>query len=335
MTQITQQINSLDLNLEPNSNKPNSLQQASLPLPLATPILLSGQIDDEALMAQIKNWRGNTDSVRTKATNWLTIGVDEVGRGPLYGSVVVAAVILPEAWSDETDKLCLQDTVLAKVADSKKLTEAKRERLFEPIKQKALAYVIVDVPAAVIDEMNILQATLQAMRLACEQLMLAVVKLVAAQDAYDKRAQAQVNKVATKAPIMGFKLLIDGNKLPEFDRQGLAANGINNEDKDQDQGKDKDSHAPVSMQTWALEAEAWVKGDGRHTAIAAASILAKVTRDRQLIADGARYPGYGLEKHKGYPTKAHLQAINELGVLPEHRRSYKPIQEALKQESLK
>ncbi|PNK61958.1 ribonuclease HII [Psychrobacter sp. FDAARGOS_221] len=312
-------------------------------MPLTQPIILQGQIHRQALLKQTSEWLNSSQSqTQTQAqsqlsyesqtqsqlqlqlqssstndatasysdteidnnTHWLDIGIDEVGRGPLYGSVVVAAAILPEAWSAETDQLALHETVLADITDSKKLTEVKRERLFEPIKKHALAYLIVDVPAAVIDEINILQATLQAMRLASEQLMLEVVSLLE-----DSLNIGQVNN--NQKQQVGFKLLIDGNKLPSLDSQTLASHGIGESSR------------------YPLQSEAWVKGDARHTAIAAASILAKVTRDRQLVIDGQRYPGYGLEKHKGYPTKTHIEALHKLGVLPEHRRSYKPVQLAL------
>ena len=115
---------------------------------------------------------------------------------------------------------------------------------------------------------------------------------------------------------IAFNLLIDGNKVPDLDSQLLQHYNIGPELKH------------------SVNAEAWVKGDARHSAIAAASVLAKVSRDRQLIKDGAAHPGYGLEGHKGYPTKAHIEAIQKLGVLPQHRRSFKPVQEALSLQQL-
>ena len=107
-------------------------------------------------------------------------------------------------------------------------------------------------------------------------------------------------------------ILIDGNKLPQFAWSQLQDSGI--------------------ASNLHITSEAWVKGDARHSSMAAASVLAKVTRDRQVIADASNYPEYQLDKHKGYPTKAHLAAIAEYGILPQHRRSFAPIK-AIVQES--
>jgi len=284
-----------------SSSQSTGTAQANLELPLSSPLHLSGRINTKALFSP--------DNQSQSGEFEFEIGVDEVGRGPLYGSVVVAAVILPKAWSGETEVGLLQDTPLAILTDSKKLTERKREKLFEPVKQHALAYLIVEVPAGVIDEINILQATILGMRVACEQLMVEITKVW---------CDASELPTAPSTPL-GFKLLIDGNKVPDLDEARLATHGICLADMTVTQ--------PAGMVKFC--AEAWVKGDARHNAIAAASVLAKVYRDRQLIADGARYPGYGLEGHKGYPTKAHVEAIARLGVLPEHRRSFKPVQQAI------
>lgn len=185
-------------------------------------------------------------------------GVDEAGRGPLIGSVVAAAVIL-----DPTRPI-------VGLNDSKKLSAKKREQLFIEIQEKALAWSIAEATHAEIDELNILQATLLAMKRAVEGLHI----------------QPQ-------------KVLIDGNKTPT----GLT-----------------------------IPCEAVVGGDALYAEISAASILAKVTRDRQMQALDQLYPEYGFAKHNGYPTKAHLEAIAQHGVLAEHRRSYKPIQQALQQD---
>lgn len=174
-------------------------------------------------------------------------GVDEAGRGPLAGPVFAAAVILTD------------DTVIEGINDSKKLSEKKRGELFDIIKEKAAAYSVCAVSEARIDEINILQATFQAMRGA-----------VAGLD------------------ITPDYVLVDGNKSP-----GLA------------QG-----HETV------------VKGDSKSMAIAAASILAKVSRDRYMLKMAKKYPGYGFEKHKGYGTKAHYEAISELGISDIHRRTF-------------
>lgn len=288
---------------------PSSTVQNSLPLPLAAPIKIEGNVDQQLLKNELQNLEQLRNTVFTEeasqGNDLLTfdIGIDEVGRGPLYGSVVISGAVLPQMWSAEIEQNPLQDTVLSILTDSKKLTEAKRERLFEPIKQNALAHIIAEIPAAVIDEVNILQATMLGMRIAGEQLMIAIIDAL------------RLIVTETMEPSVRFNLLVDGNKLPDLDWSLLQQYGVDN--------------FPGSK--CSVYGEAWVKGDARHSAIAAASVLAKVSRDRQLIADGATYPGYGLEGHKGYPTKAHIEAIQQLGVLPQHRRSFKPIQQALEQ----
>ena len=174
-------------------------------------------------------------------------GIDEAGRGPLAGPVVAAAVILAPG------------TQLPGVNDSKKLTEKKREALFDYIKENALAYGIGRASEQEIDEINILQATFLAMRRAVEAL-----------------------------PVSADYALVDGNRI-----QGLD-----------------------------IPAECVIGGDGKVLSIAAASILAKVTRDREMRALAERYPEYGFEKHKGYGTKAHYLAIAEHGICPIHRRTF-------------
>jgi ribonuclease HII len=184
----------------------------------------------------------------------LIAGVDEVGRGPLAGDVVTAAVILDP------------NQPISGLNDSKKLSEKKRQALFLEIQQKALCWSIGRASVAEIDQLNILQATMLAMLRAVEALSM------------------QPNKV-----------LVDGNKTPD----------------------------------WQYDSEAIVKGDGKIAEISAASIIAKVTRDRELIELDRRHPEYGFAGHKGYPTKQHLQAIADHGVLVEHRRSFGPVQRAL------
>jgi len=181
----------------------------------------------------------------------LVCGVDEAGRGPLAGPVCAAAVILPP------------DAELPGLNDSKKLSEKKREALFEPIKEIALGWGIGLASEAEIDEHNILQATFLAMRRAVEQL----------------RQQSGLT------PDL---VLVDGNRDP-----GLL-----------------------------LPTQTVVKGDGTSAAIAAASILAKVTRDHLLLELDAQYPQYGFAKHKGYPTKDHYAALAQYGISPVHRRSF-------------
>jgi len=182
-------------------------------------------------------------------------GVDEVGRGPLAGAVVTAAVILDP------------NNPIEGLADSKKLTEKQRERLDPLIKQHALAWALGRSEPEEIDQINILQATLEAMKRAVEGLS-----------------------------IMPTHALVDGNQAPNL-------------------------NCPVTTV---------IKGDQSKPAIAAASIIAKVARDREMADMELKYPGYGFAKHKGYPTKQHQQALIELGVTDIHRRSFKPVQIALK-----
>ncbi len=183
-------------------------------------------------------------------TGWIA-GVDEAGRGPLAGPVVVAAVILDPAHPIEG------------LADSKQLSATRREQLFTLIVAHTLAHAIVRVEAAEIDRVNILQATLAGMRRALEALAITP-------------AQA----------------LIDGNRLPK---------------------------------ALPCPARAIVRGDATEPAISAASILAKVARDRILCEYDARWPGYGFAQHKGYPVPGHLEALRRLGPCPEHRRSFAPV----------
>ncbi|MFT6387198.1 MAG: ribonuclease HII [Cellvibrionaceae bacterium] len=189
-------------------------------------------------------------------TGTLMAGVDEVGRGPLAGDVVTAAVILDPA------------KPIKGLDDSKKLSEKKRDYFFEIIKENALSWSIARCSASEIDQLNILQASLLAMKKAVESL----------------RVQPE-------------HVLVDGNKIP----------------------------------VWHYQAEAVVKGDSRVAAIAAASILAKVTRDREMQEYEKQYPGYGFAKHKGYPTQQHRDAIKILGITPIHRRSYRPVRELIEQ----
>jgi len=219
----------------------------------------------------------------------LPIRVDEAGRGPLLGSVTVAAAILPTAWSGLIEENVLNETPLSILTDSKKLSEKKRDILYPLVQQHALGYVIADVPAAVIDQVNILQATMLGMRLVVETL----IQSMASNNAFNN---------ATRLPMV--QALFDGNRCPEWDVAELERMGIAND---------------------AIVSEAWVKGDARHSSIAAASILAKVSRDTQMYALAKQYPHYAIDKHKGYPTKAHVEAIETHGVLTEHRRSFGPI----------
>ncbi len=184
----------------------------------------------------------------------LLAGVDEVGRGPLVGDVVTAAVILnPEK-------------PIKGLADSKKISEKKREALFDEIQEKALCWSIARATPAEIDALNILQASLLAMKRAVEAL------------------QIQPEFV-----------LVDGNRLPQ----------------------------------WHYSAEAVVKGDSRVPVISAASILAKVQRDREMSVLDLQYPDYGFAIHKGYPTVQHMEALQRLGATPVHRKSYAPVKRVI------
>lgn len=174
-------------------------------------------------------------------------GCDEAGRGPLCGPVVAAAVILPRG------------VVIEGLNDSKKLTEKKREALFDIIKEKAVAYGIAEASPAEIDEINILNASMLAMRRAVE-------------------------KLGVPADFA----LIDGNCSRGFD----------------------------------IPTETIVKGDAKSASVAAASILAKVTRDRECLELDRAYPMYGIAKHKGYPTKDHMEAVRTYGVAPIYRKSF-------------
>lgn len=181
-------------------------------------------------------------------------GTDEAGRGPIAGPVVAAAVILDPQQPIEG------------INDSKKLSEKKRQALSEEIKAKALYWAIAQCDAEEIDQLNILQASLEAMKRAVEAL-----------------------------PVAPEKVLVDGNKLPKLQ----------------------------------VPAEAVVGGDALHACIGAASILAKVERDRQMLEWHQLYPHYDFAKHKAYPTPAHLALIKEHGVCPIHRRSFKPVMRVL------
>ena len=181
-------------------------------------------------------------------------GVDEVGRGPLIGDVVTAAVILdPEA-------------PIEGLRDSKKLSEKRRESLAVQIRECAIAFAIGRASPSEIDDLNILHATMLAMKRAVESL-----------------------------PVAADSALIDGNRLPDLN----------------------------------IPSKFVIKGDDTYACIAAASILAKVERDADMRELDSQYPEYGFAKHKGYPTKAHLEAIQKFGILDAHRRSCGPVKACL------
>lgn len=188
-------------------------------------------------------------------------GVDEVGRGPLVGDVVTAAVILDP------------DNPIEGLKDSKKLSEKKRSLLAEQIKEKAIAWSIGRATPEEIDTLNILHATMLAMQRAVQTLA-----------------------------VLPDYVLVDGNRCPVF----LGDNG-------------------------QIDTQAVVKGDDRVAEISAASILAKVARDEEMVALDKLYPQYGFAQHKGYPTKAHLEKINEHGVLSCYRASFKPVAKVIQE----
>ncbi|WP_201581430.1 ribonuclease HII [Psychrobacter glacincola] len=253
-------------------------------LQLVEPIRLSGQVYIDELLTQypIKVEQGLQQST-------LQIGVDEAGRGPLLGSVNVAAAILPKTWSGLIEMQPLKDTPLSILTDSKQLSEKKRDRLYPLVQQHAIGYVVAEIPAAVIDQVNILQATMLGMRLCTEVLLKAI-------------AHPLVNSMRQ------VEVLFDGNRCPELNEAMLAELGIEKS---------------------IVDCQAWVKGDARHTSIAAASILAKVSRDKAMYVLDAEHPEYGIAKHKGYPTRAHMEAIEKYGVLSAHRRSFAPVRKSL------
>lgn len=187
-------------------------------------------------------------------TGDLLAGVDEVGRGPLVGPVVAAAVILDP------------NNPIEGLADSKKLSEKKREALYDEIHDKAIACSISRASVEEIDQINILHASMLAMKRAVESLL-----------------------------VKPEYVLVDGNRCPQLD----------------------------------IPHEAVVKGDARVASIAAASIIAKVSRDREMKELDKEFPEYGFAQHKGYPTKAHFEVLQRLGVNAYYRRSFKPVRELL------
>lgn len=192
-------------------------------------------------------------------------GVDEVGRGPLVGDVVTAAVILDP------------DNPIEGLKDSKKLSETKRPLLAQEIKKNAIAWAIGRATPEEIDTLNILHATMLAMQ----------------------RAVQGLN-------VTPDFVLVDGNRCPVF----LSENG-------------------------KIETQAVVKGDDRVAEISAASILAKVARDEEMVALDKLHPEYGFAQHKGYPTKAHLEKIIEHGVLDSYRASFKPVAKVIQEQGVK
>jgi len=188
--------------------------------------------------------------------NNMLAGVDEVGRGPLAGPVVTAAVILSP-----------DDPYLGKYRDSKKVAEKKRLKLYHHIRNHAVAYSVSMASMDEIDQLNILHATMLSMRRSVQGLS-----------------------------VVPAKVLVDGNRIPDL----------------------------------SVPAEAIIGGDDKVQQIAAASIVAKVVRDRMMAMFDAQYPGYQFAKHKGYGTKAHMDALRDLGPCPIHRKSFAPVAKLLR-----
>lgn len=186
-------------------------------------------------------------------------GCDEAGRGPLYGPVVAACCVLPN------------DFKLEGLTDSKQLTEKRREKYIDYIKENALAYGIGIVSAEEIDEINIYEASRKAMLIALSEV----------------RKKIEVDYVITDA-------------------------------------------MPIDID---IESMPIIKGDAKSITIAAASVIAKVTRDRMMIELDSKYPEYGFKKHKGYPTKAHIEAINKYGLIDGYRKTYGPVKELIEKEN--
>ncbi len=239
---------------------PKSSTQPAATKPQAKPV---NKVAAKPAAKQSKKALVNILAAEQVALVWdapgLMAGVDEAGRGPLAGPVVAAAVILDDL------------NPIKGLADSKTLSAARREKLYDEIRAKALCCSIAQASRAEIDDINILQATMLAMRRAVEGLRLKPVKV-----------------------------LVDGNRIPTLD----------------------------------VLAEAIVKGDSKVAAISAASILAKVTRDRWCAELHAQHPQYGFDQHKGYGTAQHLAALNEFGACPEHRRTFAPVTKVLERARL-
>ncbi len=205
------------------------------------------ELKGEKLAAELERLDGMREFERHYASQGVVCGIDEAGRGPLAGPVVAGAVILPE----DCDILYLND--------SKKLTPARRESLFDEIQKKAVSCAVGIVDNEIIDEINILQATYEAMREA-------------------------VGKLTVRPSV----LLVDAVTIPEIDIPQVSI----------------------------------IKGDAKSVSIAAASILAKVTRDHLMTEYDKLYPEYGFAAHKGYGTKAHIEALKKYGPCPIHRQTF-------------
>lgn len=214
---------------------------------------------EEKLVEKLEQMKQFEEAIYETGITYIA-GVDEVGRGPLAGPVVAAAVLLP------------RDFNILGIDDSKKLSEKKREELYEKIKSGAICYGIGQISHDIIDEINILEATKLAMKLALKQA--------------NEKLKIYCSENETEWVIE--HILIDALTLKEI---------------------------PV-------EQTGIIKGDSKSVSIAAASILAKVTRDRLMVDYAVEYPAYAFERNKGYGTKAHYEGIDQAGICPIHRKSF-------------
>lgn len=219
--------------------------------------------------------------------NAIVVGIDEVGRGPLAGPVVACAAVLKAP------------DIMPELNDSKKLSRPKREAMFDAVKDACACYAIASASVEEIDEMNILEADFLAMRRALQALGMPGLN--------ESAPEIPVEVKGSFAEILGSPLTAHSSPLIAHSSQLIAVDG--------------------NLKIHGIPAEIQmpiVKGDGRIASISAASILAKVFRDRYMDKLEEKYPGYGFDKHAGYGTKAHLDAIRRLGQTPEHRKSFHP-----------
>lgn len=222
-------------------------------------------IDADELKRQLKIVPNTHVTLRQEEARFL-IGIDEVGRGPLIGDVLASAVLIPVKYE------CESNALWASITDSKKLSEARREQLAEFIMSNASGYAIGRASCTEIDQLNILHASLLAMRRAYLNLQASFEGSMKNMDQFTR-------------------VIVDGRHVPDL---------------------------PVS--SYAV-----VRGDHAFRCVGAASILAKVKRDKEMVEMDKRYPGYGLAQHKGYPTKQHQEALERLGPTHQHRRSFGPV----------
>ena len=243
-------------------------------------------------------------------------GVDEVGRGPLAGPVVTAAVVLPEEFN------------VPGIDDSKKLSEKRREALYDSIMEEALAVGIGMASHQVIDEINILQATKRAMRQAIGEANRQLCgKLMAGENGHDSGEHDGAQESRERDAAQEIREHDGAQESREHDGAREAGKTAGAQES-----RDPDEAAPAGIDFVLLDAvelpdleipqQSVIKGDAKVLAIAAASIIAKVTRDRMMVKYAEEYPGYAFERNKGYGTKDHYAGIREHGVCPIHRRTF-------------